>query len=345
MAFFLLVLQPALADQIVMKDGDRVTGSIVKKDGATLTIDSKNFGLITVKWDDIATVSTDEALNVVLPEDRAVKAKIETRDGKIEVAAGGAPQTVAPNEIVALRNAKEQAAFERLLDPGPLDLWVINGSVNLAGAKGNAATSTFTTPFNFTRESRTSKTTAYFNSIRAKALFDGENELTAKAVRGGWAFSRNITKKMFVNIFNDYEYDHFQALDLRVVLGGGLGYSVWKGERGTLSLVGGVAWNHEDFGPPDAPAFTRNSIEAYWGNDFNYKLNSRTNLVQGFRMFNNLSNSGEHRINFDFGATTQLTKWLTWNVSVSDRYLTNPVEGRLNNDLLYSTGLGFSFAR
>jgi hypothetical protein len=41
----------------------------------------------------------------------------------------------------------------------------------------------------------------------------------------------------------------------------------------------------------------------------------------------------------------QLTKWLNWNLSFIDRYLSNPVSGRKNNDLLYTTGIGFTFAR
>jgi len=45
---------------------------------------------------------------------------------------------------------------------------------------------------------------------------------TAKAVRGGWAYDRNLAKKIFANAFNDYEYDKFQSLDLRVVIGGGV---------------------------------------------------------------------------------------------------------------------------
>jgi len=335
----------AWADQIVMKDGDRVTGSIVKKDGATVTIESKNFGVVTVKWDDIATIRTDAALNVVLPEDRTVKGNLQTREGRIEVAAEGTPQVVAPADIVALRNEKEQQSYERLLNPGLLDLWVISGSLNIAGSKGNAQTSTLTTPVNFVRTSRTSRTSAYFNSIRSKATVNGVSAETARAVRGGWGYNRNLTPKLFFNGFNDYEYDQFQSLDLRVVLGGGLGYSLWTGEAGRFSLVGGAAWNREKFSPATAAAFTRNSAEGYWGNDFNYKLNSRTTLVQGFRMFNNLTNTGEYRVNFDIGAVTQLTKWLTWNLSLSDRYLSNPVAGRKNNDLLYTTGLGFTFAR
>jgi len=333
------------ADQIVLKDGDRITGGIVKKDGQTVTIQSKNFGTVTLKWDDIATVTTDKLLNIVLSGDEAVKGTLQTQDGRIQVATPGAPRIVDAGQIVTLRNDAEERAYQRFLRPGWLDLWTVNGSLSLAGTKGNAQTLVITTPLNFARISNTSRTTAYFNSIRSSATINGVNASTANAVRGGWGYGRNITKKVFFNGFNDYEFDQFQSLDLRVVLGGGLGYHVWATERGRLDVVGGAAYNRESFDPAPKKAFTRNSAEAYWGNDFSYKLAARTSLTQSFRMFNNLSNSGEYRLNFDLGASTALTKWLNWNVAFSNRRLSNPVPGRQPNDFLYTTGLGFSFAR
>jgi hypothetical protein len=338
-----LSLSTAWADQIVLKDGDRITGEVVKKDGQTVTVQTKNFGAVTLKWDDIATIRTDQPLNVVLPGDRTVTANIQTLDGRIQVATPGTPLTVAPGDIVALRNGAEQRVYERLLRPGLWDLWAVSGSLNIAGTKGNAETSTFTTPFNFVRASNTSRTSAYFNSIRATAKLGGVNTKTAQAVRGGWGYSRNLKKNIFANAFNDYEYDQFQSLDLRVVLGAGLGYQVWKSEAGRLAVVGGGAWNRESFSRgATTPAFTRKSVEAYWGNDYN---GARTNLVQSFRMFNNLTRTGQYRSNFDVGLTTQLAKWLNWNIALSDRHLSNPAPGRKTNDVLYTTGLGFSFAR
>ncbi len=333
------------ADQIVLKDGDRITGAIVKKDSGTLTVESKNFGLVTLKWEDVDTIRTDQPVHVELPGERTVKANLETRDGRIAIDAPGAARSLSAAEIVALRNDKEQAAHERLLRPGWLDLWTVTGSLNLAGTRGNAATSTLTTPVNFLRVSNSSRTTAYFNAIRSRATVNNVSTETAKAIRGGWGYGRNLARRVLINTFNDYEYDEFQSLDLRVVLGGGLGYELWRGEPGRFAIVAGGAWNRERFSPATRAAFTRNSAEAYWGNDFNYKINTRTSLTQGFRMFNNLSDTGEFRVNFDIGAATQLTKWLAWNISLSDRYLSNPVAGRKNNDLLYSTGLGFTFAR
>lgn len=338
----LLIASTAFADQITMKDGDRISGDIVKKDGETVTVKSKNFGTVTLKWEDVAAVKSDQPLNVALAGGKTMKANIETQGNSIRVAT----ETVDPKDVVTLRNDAEQKTYERFLHPGLLDLWTISGGLNLAGAKGNAQTFTLTTPINFVRASNTTRTTAYFNSIRSSATINGVNSQTAQAVRGGWSYNRNITKKIFGNAFNDYEYDKFQSLDLRVVIGGGVGYTVWNREASRLSAVGGIAWNREAFGASgSSAAFTRNSAEAYWGDDFSYKLGARTSLVQGFRMFNNLSNGGQYRMNFDVGATTQLTKWLNWNIALSDRYLSNPFPGRKKSDFLYSTGVGFTWAR
>jgi len=111
-------------------------------------------------------------------------------------------------------------------------------------------------------------------------------------------------------------------------------------------VVAGAAYNREKFSPA-APAaeITRNSAEVYWGDNASYKLSDVTSLVQSFRMFNNLSDTGSYRMNFDLGANTRLLSWLTWNLSLSDRYLSNPVPGRKKNDILYTIGIGVTFAR
>ncbi|MFN0104828.1 MAG: DUF481 domain-containing protein [Bryobacteraceae bacterium] len=334
------------ADQIVMKNGDRVTGSIVKKDAKTLTITSEHFGIVTLPWEQVASVTADTPLNVELSGGQTVQGSLATAGDKVEIVAGGTKRTVAPADITAIRDDAEQKAYLRLLNPGWGDVWVINANLGIAGTSGNAKTATFTTPVNATRVTNNDKTTAYFNFIRASATVNGASAATAQAVRGGWGYNRNVHPKMFVTVFNDYEYDRFQNLDLRVVLGGGVGYIAWKGERGRLDLVGGGAWNREKFDPlRPAPAFTRNSAEAYWGDDFNYKFNSRISFFENYRMFNNLTNTGEFRQNVDVGIAAALTTWLTWNAAASDRYLSNPVPGRKKNDFLYTMGLGFTIRR
>ena len=114
-----------------------------------------------------------------------------------------------------------------------------------------------------------------------------------------------------------------------------------KTDRSRLDLLAGFDYNHSKFSTP----LTRNSGELFWGDDYNFKLSSVTSFVQTFRMFNDMSDLGTYRVNADIGLSTKLWKRLSWDVSLSDRYLSNPAPGRKTNDLLYTTGLGISFAR
>jgi putative salt-induced outer membrane protein YdiY len=325
-----------------MKNGDRVTGSIVKKDGKNLVIKTEQFGLITTAWDQVASITEDTPVNVVLEDGTKVSGKLSTAEGKIQVAGtSAAPVSVAPAQVSAVRNADEQKAFDRLERPGWGDLWAGTASLGFAGTSGNARTLTFTSGVNAARVTRTDKTTLYFNTIRASALVNGRSADTASAVRGGVGYNRNIGPRAFLNVFNDYEYDRFQNLDLRFVLGGGAGLHVVRNERHQFDLLGGLAYNRSSFSTP----LVRNAAELYWGDEYALKLTGATSLVQSFRMFHDLTNSGDYRMNFDIGAATKLSRWLTWNVSLSDRYLSRPAPGRKTNDFLYTTGIGITFAR
>ena len=58
-----------------------------------------------------------------------------------------------------------------------------------------------------------------------------------------------------------------------------------------------------------------------------------------------MSETGEFRLQFDTSLTSQLYQWLGWHVTVSDRFLSNPVPGREKNDVLLTTGVRVSFGK
>jgi len=195
--------------------------------------------------------------------------------------------------------------------------------------------------FGVARVTNTDKISLDFNLIKASALINGQNASTAQAVRGGIGYDRNVGPRLFVNVFNDYEYDKFQNLDLRFVIGGGFGFHAVKNKRSVLNVLGGADYNHSSFSTP----LIRNAAEAFWGDEYALKLNGASSLTQSFRMFNNLSDTGAYRVNFDIGVSTKIKKWLFWNLALSDHYLSNPVPGRKPTDWLYTTGLGITIAR
>ena len=336
-----LLLSTAWADQVVMKNGDRVTGTIIKQDGKTITVKTDNFGIVNAPWDQVASLKSDQPVNLVLKDGKTLVGTVAPSEGKVEVTTKDTKLDVSPGEVATIRNAGEQKAYERLLNPGFFQLWSGGGSLGWAGANGNARTLSFTTAFNAARLTNTDKTSIYFNLIKASALINGQTGSTAQAVRAGIGHDHNVSARLFVNVFNDYEYDRFQDLDLRFVIGGGFGLHAIKNERSVLRLLGGFDYDHSSFSTP----LPRNSAEAFWGDEYTLKLTGTSSLIQSFRMFNNLSDTGAYRMNADAGFATKVKRWLSWNLSLSDRYLSNPVPGRKTNDWLYATGLGITFGR
>ncbi len=331
----------ASADQVILKNGDRISGAIVKQDGKTITVKTDNLGAVAAPWAQVVSVTSDKPVYVVLPDGRTVQGVLATAGGALQVTTSSGTVNVPFTDVKNVRNADEQRAYERLLKPNLLELWTVAGSLGFAGASGNAHTTTFTTAASAARSTRTDKILLAFAAIKASALVNGVSAATAAAARGGIEYDRNLGSRVFVNTFNNYEYDRFQDLDLRVTVGGGIGVKVVKSERATLGLIAGADYDHSRFSTP----LTRNSAEAYWGDDYTLKINNASSLIQSFRMFNNLSDLGASRVNFDATLSTKLVKWLSWNVSLSDRYLSRPVQGRKTNDFLYSTGIGVAFAK
>jgi hypothetical protein len=75
------------------------------------------------------------------------------------------------------------------------------------------------------------------------------------------------------------------------------------------------------------------------------KLGPRTTLSEQLSFFSNLSSVGDYRVTFDANATTKLKTWLGWQVTLSDRNISNPPLGLKGNDLLLSTGLRLTLGK
>jgi hypothetical protein len=337
-----LIPNTAPADQVSLKNGDRVTGKILKKEGDKLALKSDVFGSVNIPWTEITRLISDEALTVALADGRSVQGKIDIRDGQIEIAALSGTESVAIVKVSAIRNAGEQKAYEKMQHPSLLSLWTGFADVGLSLARGNSTSNTITTSLKASRETRTNRTSLYFTQIYSKGrLATGAIAATADAIRGGWSYNRNFSQRLFVNTFNDYEYDAFQNLDLRLVAGTGLGYQAIKNNRTHINLSGGASYDYEKFSTP----LKRNSAEAYLGDSLTHRISKVMTLTQSFRIFDNMSATSRYRINFDLGAATEIRKWLSWQLTCSDRYLSNPVSGHRSNDVLLTTGVRLTFAQ
>lgn len=340
-AVCLLVLSAtALADEVRLKNGDRLTGTIIKADAKTLTLKTDYAGAVTISTDAIAEVVSNEPLYVALSDGKTLVGKVATSGGKYEVETKDAGKAAGEMSAVqAIRSPAEQTTYERMQNPSWLDLW--NGGIDFGYSltTGNTRTNTLALGSNLSRQTRRDKTTLYAAYINAKNKNKGVTETTANAIRGGGRYEINISSRITTFGFADFEYNQIQLLDLRSVLGGGFGYYAVKNDRAQLQVFGGAAYNRENF----STGLRRNSGEVFVGEDFLLKISDRVVFKERFQLFPNLTNRGDYRHTFDSSLNTKLTGWMTWNVTASNRYISNPPFGSKNNDLLLTTGIGVGF--
>ena len=342
--FFVVVLfffsTHLFADQLTLKNGDRLSGSIVKSDVKSVVIKTDFEGEVTVQWDAVDSVTSTQDLHVGLKDGKTVVGPVTTSDGKIAVATKTTGTVEAPKEtVVAMRNDAEQKSFELSQHPGLLQGW--NGGINVgfATTRGNSETKSLALAFTAARTGLHDKLGLYSNAVYATNDAPGAvPSTTANTVQGGARYDHDLTPKVFGFVNADFMTDALQTLDLRSVFGGGLGVHVIKRDSTTLDLLGGVNYTHEKYS-----LFTRDFSAAQIGEEFMHKIRANTVITQKLYFFPDLSDTGEYRATFDFGTVTKISKWLGWQNTFADVYVTNPPAGKKQNDIILSTGLNVSF--
>jgi putative salt-induced outer membrane protein len=352
----LFALAPAVfADQITLKNGDHLSGTIVKSDGKTLVLHTELLGDVTVQFASITQINTDQELHVSTSDKKTVVGPVTASDGKIEVATktGGTVEIPAGN-VVLIRNDAEQTAYEKSLHPGLLHGWNGGANVGFSLARGNSQTSNLALAINAVHATLNDKITIYTSAIETN------NELAtpstiANLVQAGIRYDRNINARSFGFVGADFMSNALQDLDLRGVYGGGLGYHAIKSDNTTLDFLAGLNYTHETYsnGPPVTPPTVPPTFASYGvtnkfaaltlGEELMHKAGKSTVITEKLYFYPDLSNTGEYRAEFDLGTVTKISKWLGWQNAFSDIYVSNPPEGTKQNDLILTTGLNFSF--
>jgi putative salt-induced outer membrane protein YdiY len=341
----LMSVSNVLADQIILKNGDKLTGTIVKKDGDSIVIKTESAGLVTILWSAVEKIIADNTLNLTLTDGQVIKGKVNTDDKNVKVQTETTGVvSVEKEKISVVRSQEEQTRFDleqdRLLNPNLGDLWAGTADVGYALTSGNSSTSTFTASVRAARETTRDKISVYVNALQAKNKASGRSVSTANALWYGARYDVNLSKKTFVFGSADFEHDRPQKLRLRSSFGGGFGYRAIRTDRTKLDLFGGAAYT--------LSYFTNNTrqkgAELLFGDDLNVKLNNRMSFTQRLVVYPGITNSGLRTL-FDASLVTNINDWLGWHVTVGDRYNSKPATGAKKNDLFFSTGIRANFGR
>jgi hypothetical protein len=354
-----LLSLPVFADQLTLKNGDRLSGTIVKSedDAKTLLIKTDLAGDVTVKWDAITAIVSSQPLHIMLSDGRVIVGRVSTTDGILEIATDGGTVPAAHDAVKAIRDNAAQAEIDRLQHPRLRDYWSGMFDLGLSLTEGNSSTAALTIAGKASRVVPKNKLTLYYTEVYSRDSNESPALTTANAIHAGVRDEFNLIPRVYAFAFTDFDEDALQHLDLRNVIGGGLGYHVINTKKTQFDVFGGVSFNQEYFAsytianpaPPPVllfePSQSRHSAEIVAGESLSTKLGPRTTVSEQLSFFPNLSSTGEYRVTFDANAVTKLKTWLGWQITFSDRYISDPPFGLKGNDLLLSTGLRLTFGK
>src|SRR6201984_825724 len=279
---FLSLCTPLLADQIVLKNGGRLTGTIAKSDDKSLVMKTEFAGEVTVQWPAIQEIKSEQPLHVALKEGKTVVGPVTSSDGKIEESTKASGNVEVPKEsVVVMRNDAEQTAWEKLQHPGYLEGWTGGVNVGFGLTAGNSETKNLALAFSGIRTGLHDKLTLYTTSVYATSATATPN-VTANNNKGGARYDRDITKRLFAFVNADFFNDALQDLNIRALGGGGLGVHVIKSDSTTLDLLGGVNYTHENYTqvPPLTGHLVHNFAAATLGETLTHKLGKNTEITQ-----------------------------------------------------------------
>jgi putative salt-induced outer membrane protein len=358
----MLLSTAAWADTVVLKNGDRLTGSVTQIAGGKLTLHTDYAGDVAIAFDQVSSVKVEKP--IVLSQETKKGKRVDIRkleitsidrtDAGFTVTTATGTEAVPAAGLTTVRTPGAQQAYEASLHPGWLHDWTATANVSFALARGNSNTTTVGTGLNMVRPTPTDKTSLYFNEIYTH---DGIlDETTAEHTAAGARYDHNLNPKLFAFGTGDFATDALQFLDLRTVAGGGFGWHAIAQPKQQLDVLGGIVWTHESYGtvpanltatPPTAavPPETNSFAALDFGEQYTRKLGAASAFTEQAYIFPDLQDTSQYRFTLNAGLSTKIKSFLSWQTTVSDVYVTNPPMGTKDNDFILTTGLGFSFTR
>jgi len=338
---------------VTLKNGDRVTGTLVTIKGGTLQLKTDKLGNISIPMAQVATYSVEKPVAVIIKGQEAVRGMLElmpSGDWQVK-ATNGQVQTIAAAKVDVIMPYEDYQKVEQT--PELWQAWKGTASLGYSLQNGNQETNTLTTSITAARERPATPIfeAHWRTNFDFTILFsDAEQKSpTPPYTITSTVSSRTLTSDLrqdylfsadnFVFVFGQLNHVSTQDLYLQQTYGGGIGRDLVKNARTTFSVLGGPTYVQEKF---IHPGLLTRTAELLVGETLGEQFSKRLRLDHYLHFYPDLIHGGQYRFDTSAVLSFKLTNKLFVNVNLIDLYLTNPPTGEKNN-ITFSTGIGYSF--
>ncbi|MCR9260643.1 MAG: DUF481 domain-containing protein [Pseudomonadaceae bacterium] len=326
-AMMLLLAPLATADVVLLKNGDRMSGTVDSVNNGNVLLITEYAGAVAIAVDDIAEVTTESAFDVAVG-DSSVNGKFAVVDGEQVVVANGQPQPLALGDVTrAGQNNLGIVNFARE--------WKSRADLAAQVAKGNTDTQSYSVlaESSFKQDNVEHLLTLLVSNEEAEGI------TTQEQLDLDYRYKRFVSEKWYASGNFEYFEDPIKDVDRRVTLGAGMGYQFWDNSFGALSSELGVSYVNEDIGDE-----TSNNPALRWGLDYNKFFFDKR--MEAFHRQSVLyipdSDRGEV-IASSTGVRYALNTRIDATARVDVNHETKPAPGNSKTDVIYNLGVGIKF--
>ncbi len=235
--FLLASAVPGHTDEITLKNGDRISGTIVRKDGESLIIKTSYAGDISINWGDVNTFYSDVNMQIVLADGTSINGNaIQSQPGSIKIKSEQILETapISLSQITAINPpAKDDAPIK------------FSGHANVGLSMTDGNTDSKNIHIDVESVARTSSNRYTIGVAHNKAEIDGVE--SKDNLTGYMKYDYFFTPKWYSFANAIFTKDQYKDLSLKTAMGVGAGYQVWETPGKNLSVELGLNYVNEDY--------------------------------------------------------------------------------------------------
>lgn len=317
----------ASADEIVIDNGDRITGKIIGMTGGILTIETGYSDPVKVQTSKIRGISTDGPAEVHLTSGEIIKGSVRTdADGDLLIGA-------TDERATAVFGLNKVAA----INPPPVEPSRWTGSVSIGAGQqsGNTERTNLTAGFDATRKTAQDRFSLRFLHNYAKE----EQNVTTRSYFAAGKYDYFFTTRFYGYIGIELLKDKVKNLNLRASLGPGVGYQFWDDAVKSLSAEAGLAYFSEDL----AEGEDRDWITARLAGSLSYRVLDTVIFTDQLVLYPSLENAKDFKLRNEAALTSPLAAgWSLKLANILD-HDSNPPEDIERNDWYSTLALLYGF--
>jgi len=322
-----LVSATAGADEVVLSNGDRITGKLVELADGKLSIKTEYAGTVKIEWSQVESFSTDGPVYLNIG-DNVIRATVSESESGTATLQSDDLLTTESIELSRLKsmNYEKKPAVK------------VTGRINVGASTTSGNTNTDQLNGDFEIVARSDKNRFALLGEVNKAKTDGEQ------TESNWltflGYDHFFSEKWYAYTSASAENDKFKDISLRTTLGAGAGYQFFETDKTNLLMELGLSYVNTDY----IDAEDKDYPAARWAMSFIQKLfDSKIEFFNRDSVHAAIDDSENLFLRTRTGLRFPLVERMNSTIQFNYDYDDNPAPGRVKEDKAWLFTVGYTW--